>query len=376
MEDRWTQPAQNSIDAIAHGMTYSDGSEFDVRLTVDGELVLHHNAKIELEGPKEGLFPYVEQNHSDDLRAAGFDIFSELIEDPRVKSYWIDGCSTACIEIKRPHPRAKIAGSYFRRGGMTTHISKIMKNIENQLAPLSIPDRNTVIISFDPKTMNAHKLSKITLPVSPISPSIRPWGPAPIRRAMALPSYGRRTVAGIVKHWQGIGAPVLPLAFKHLHSWSKFLHLGRTYSFKGKSLVKLNQIRRGFPIHVWPAPMKIEKDIIAGGFTAVSDVMDPTILRTPKGQTRWLKPGTQPLNYDLEEKMNVFSNEQNAKILHELASERPAWVDLDLKERQKIIDRLGKKLAWSEIKADEGSPPWEVPRFIGHRGAGKTFREG
>ena len=122
--------------------------------------------------------------------------------------------------------------------------------------------------------------------------------------------------------------------------------------------------------------MKIEKDIIAGGFTAVSDLMDPTILRTPKGQTRWLKPGTQPLSIDLEKKMDVFSNEQNAKILHELASERPTWGNLDLKERQEIIDRLGKKLAWPEIKADEGSPPWEIPRFIGHRGAGKTFREG
>lgn len=47
-----------------------------------------------------------------------------------------------------------------------------------------------------------------------------------------------------------------------------------------------------------------------------------------------------------------------------------------MKERQEIIDRLGKKLAWPEIQADEGSPPWEIPRFIGHRGAGKTFREG
>ena len=104
--------------------------------------------------------------------------------------------------------------------------------------------------------------------------------------------------------------------------------------------------------------------------------MDPSILRTPKGQTRWLKPGTQPLSYDLEKKMNHFSNEQDAKILRERATERPTWENLDLKERQEIIDRLGKKLAWPEIQADEGSPPWEIPRFIGHRGAGKTFREG
>ena len=166
MESKWIQPPQNSIEAIAHGMTYSDGSEFDVRLTVDGELVLHHNAKIEIQGKKEGLLPYVEQNHSDDLRAAGFDIFSELIEDSRVQSNWINGCSTACIEIKRPHPKAKTAGTYFSRNGMTEHVSEMMKNIQSQLSPLDIPERNTVIISFDPMTMKAHKLSKISLPAS------------------------------------------------------------------------------------------------------------------------------------------------------------------------------------------------------------------
>ena len=141
-------------------------------------------------------------------------------------------------------------------------------------------------------------------------------------------------------------------------------------------MLQLNQERRGFPIHVWPTPMEIEKDIISGGFTALSDLMDPTIIRTPLGQTRWLKPGTQPLDEDLEQKMNGLSSDENAKHLLKLASERPAWVNLDLKERQEVIDRLGRKLSWPEIKADEGSPPWEIPRFIGHRGAGKTFREG
>ena len=376
MTTKWKQPSQNSIDAIAHGMIFADGSEFDVRLTIDGELALHHNARIELEGAKEGLNPYVEQNHSDDLRAAGFDIFSDLIEDSRIKSSWINGCATACIEIKRPHPKAKITGSYFNRQGMTEHVSKIMRNIEEQLSPLDIPERNTVIYSFDPETMEAHKLSKIKIPAAQINPSIRPWGPAPIRRAMALPSFGKRTVLGMVEHWKEIGCPVLPLALKHLYSWSKYLHLGKTYSFKGKSMIQLNKERRGFPIHVWPTPMEIEKDIIAGGFTALSDLMDPTIIRTPQGQTRWLKPGTQPLDEDLEQKMNGLSSDENAKHLMKLASERPSWANLDLKERQEVIDRLGRKLSWPEIKADDGSPPWEIPRFIGHRGAGKTFREG
>ena len=104
--------------------------------------------------------------------------------------------------------------------------------------------------------------------------------------------------------------------------------------------------------------------------------MDSSILRTPQGQTRWMKIGTQPLSPELEENMNRPTDEKNAKRLFEQASQGPTWDDMDLKERQEIIDRLGAKFFWKKIQADEGSPPWEIPRFIGHRGAGKTFKEG
>jgi hypothetical protein len=122
--------------------------------------------------------------------------------------------------------------------------------------------------------------------------------------------------------------------------------------------------------------MGIEKNIIAGGFTALSDLMDPTILRTPQGQTRWMKPGTQPLSPELEERMSEKTDENNAKQLFENASQGPTWNEMDLKERQELIDRLGARFYWPDIQVDEGSPPWEMPRFIGHRGAGKTFKEG
>jgi len=379
MDEKWVQPDQNSIEAIAHGMTHADGSEFDVRLTTDGELVLHHNARIELSRKNErteGLEIFVEQNHSDDLREAGFELLSELIEDSRIIDTWINGSSTACIEIKRPHPKAKIVGGYFHRNGMREHIQKIMKNIEDLLTPLEIPERNTVIYSFDPETMEAHSSSGINIPAAPINPSIRPWGLAPIRRAMALPSFGRRNVIQMVHHWKKMGTPVLPLALKHIYSWSKYLHLGRPYSYKGKSVVTLNKQRQGFPIHVWPTPIEIEKKIISGGFTALSDLMDPTILRTPQGQTRWMKPGTHPLTAEIDAMMTKPTDDENARELFKQASQEPTWDEMDLKERQALIDRLKPRLFWPEITADEGSPPWEMPRFIGHRGAGKTYKEG
>ena len=74
--------------------------------------------------------------------------------------------------------------------------------------------------------------------------------------------------------------------------------------------------------------------------------------------------------------MSEPTDENNAIHLFEQASQGPTWNEMDLKERQELIDRLGSRLFWPDIQADEGSPPWEIPRFIGHRGAGKTFKEG
>ena len=39
----WKQPAENSLDALKHGMEFSDGIEFDLRMSADGELVIFHD---------------------------------------------------------------------------------------------------------------------------------------------------------------------------------------------------------------------------------------------------------------------------------------------------------------------------------------------
>ena len=43
MSGDWDKPIENSIDGIRHGMTRFDGVEFDLRLTMDGQLVLFHD---------------------------------------------------------------------------------------------------------------------------------------------------------------------------------------------------------------------------------------------------------------------------------------------------------------------------------------------
>ena len=43
MTEAWSKPIENSIEGIRQGMLHTDGVEFDLRLTMDGELVLFHD---------------------------------------------------------------------------------------------------------------------------------------------------------------------------------------------------------------------------------------------------------------------------------------------------------------------------------------------
>ena len=40
----WEQPPENSLDALVHGMRFSDGVEFDLRLSANEELVVYHDS--------------------------------------------------------------------------------------------------------------------------------------------------------------------------------------------------------------------------------------------------------------------------------------------------------------------------------------------
>jgi glycerophosphoryl diester phosphodiesterase len=377
MSSDWIQPRQNSIEAIAHAMTVADGAEYDIRMSIDGELVLHHNARIERSEKNDlydGLHPFVEQNHSDDLRNAGFDLFSDMIEDPRIRSAWFERDAFSCIEIKRPHPKSKIAGGYFPSKERINWIIRMMQRVEEIMENEPAPERTAVFYCFDPATMQASQKANVEIPAAPINPFIPPWGPGPVRRTMALPSFARFTVPRMVDRWRKIGSPVLPLAGAHLRSWSKYLHLGRPVSLKPRSVERLNRQRNGFPIHVWPAPINLERHILDAGMTVVSDEMDPSILQTSRGETRWMKPGTKPVNPGLWARMANPS--ENSKALLSEAEELPTWCDLDLSERREHVSRLAATLHCDSIPLEEGAPPWEMPRFIGHRGAGKSHKEG
>ena len=82
MTEGWVKPIENSIEAIRHGMVHTDGVEFDLRLTTDGQLVLFHDnflspSQIEQLGGSK----WVEDYSSNELAELNVPLFQSLLED-------------------------------------------------------------------------------------------------------------------------------------------------------------------------------------------------------------------------------------------------------------------------------------------------------
>ena len=90
------------MHALNHGMDFSDGVEFDVRMDADGELVIYHDEALPKKGP---LSPRcIENIHTSDLRDEGVLTLQEVIDNRKFMENWQSGCKTVDIEIKMPHP--------------------------------------------------------------------------------------------------------------------------------------------------------------------------------------------------------------------------------------------------------------------------------
>ena len=57
----WERPRENSIAALEHGMEHADGVELDLRLTEEGEVVIHHD-------PRTLSGKYPERSSYDDIK--------------------------------------------------------------------------------------------------------------------------------------------------------------------------------------------------------------------------------------------------------------------------------------------------------------------
>ena len=74
------QSPENTLASLVHGMQMFDGIEFDIRLTSDDQIVIHHDRTISVDpGLLSGRSPFVEDWTLDELQEFGFCSFEELL---------------------------------------------------------------------------------------------------------------------------------------------------------------------------------------------------------------------------------------------------------------------------------------------------------
>ena len=348
----WQQLRQNSVAALIHGISHFDGVEMDLRLSSDGVLVLRHDNTT-----PDG--EYVELLDSGQLASCA-DNFEELINDSDFTRPWQEKGKTVCIELKSPHPSSGVAGGW--RGGKerVSHISRMIRILEDNLADFDLPAGTTVIYSFDPNFLRAAKRGGCSYPRARLTPNLREWGAGKIQKAIATPSFIGHSLPRLMRKHQRWGAPMIPCAIEYLTSYTRHLPLGSTVSLRGRGLARLTKTRKGFPAFVWPVKLADERAILDAGLTAITDDCSPKVTHLPDGSPRRPLPATVQMVEGVEKPWFSLSDSERKDVLWEMKN-RWNW--------SRSIDQLMASSASNQV-------PWEVPRLIGHRGTGKTSHLG
>jgi hypothetical protein len=145
------------------------------------------------------------------------------------------------------------------------------------------------------------------------------------------------------------------------------------------SIERLNQTRKGYPIYVWPAYLKIEHTLQKSGITTITDNLDPNLYTLPGGDARWVKPATQPLSPEQKIELELAPIEMHKELIDELRTNVTPWHELSSSQRRAHLSVWRKNWHWEKSLdelfdiTDSNKLPWEVVRMVGHRGAGKKY---
>ena len=364
----WAPPMENSVDALRHGMEFSDGVEFDLRMSQEGDLVIYHDEFIPGREPIRERC--IEALSTSELRSSGLASFEDLLSDKGFTDLWQEGGKTVDIEVKLPHPMTKI--------GTDEYLTEIMKKIESDVSDLSLPKRSTLVTSFSPRIGFAAKSSGVSIPVTRLVPHIRAWGRYwRVKRTVAMPNFARTSFQGATNALRREGMESIGMALEYLSGWTRWIGPSLPVGLSGKGLERFQNARRGMGVFVWPAPLRHEDSLVQAGVSLVSDEMDPTVYSKPDGSPRWPRPGSQPLDSEWINRLAGATITEYPDLIKEAKETLPLWPDLSIQRRNEIVAEHASRMLWPggskkwAIEAGEGLP-WGSPRIIGHRGAGKT----
>lgn len=380
-QGRWTQPPENTLTSLRHAIQHFDGIEFDIRITADEQLVVHHDRDVSIPASKlEGRPKWAEEWTLEELKEVGFLGFEDMLDDPVISEHWASRGKMGCIEIKRPHPTAASGGGYRGKKHHIEHVARAMQKAEAMLDQRGIPLQNSVFYSFHKHMPASAAQAAGKRPWAALIPYIPPYGNRTTQRIQAAPQYMLMPFKRLVKRHQKEGSSMLPCAIEYFQSPTSWLPVGRNVSLEGRGLQRLTSARQGMPTYVWPTRPTIEHALLRAGLTALTDYADPSLTWLPSNQARWVQPATQPLDEEQWRTLEECGEEHHLDVLKELTNATPTWKEADSSRRRTLIDAWRKRWNWTESTQSlmdtysEATPPWPAPRMIGHRGSGKTSR--
>lgn len=380
MSEDWVKPIENSIDGLRHGMTQLDGVEFDMRLTMDGELVLFHDNHLSKEQvEKIGGSKWTEDHSTSELAELGIETFEQLLADDVFTHSWREHGKVACVELKMPHPNSKIAGSVNPKK-REKHARTMAKLADSMLNEVGLQQSNVVFISFKRRFRHACARANVRWPVAQLQPAIPEVGGRRMKRILTMPSFMWLSLAFHLKHQKLVGAPILPCALEYVHGATRHITLGRTFGLTGYTGRRLNRLRKGYQAYVWPTPIAVENSLHQIGLTGMTDDTSPESVTHPDGGARWTRWASQPLDPEREALFQNADPSDHSALIEDAAREVTPWYELTDIERRGFLSIWRKRWNWErdvDELAGDSSPqtmPWEMSRLLGHRGSGKDFR--
>ena len=133
----WEQPPENSLDALLHGMRFSDGVEFDLRLSADEELVVYHDS-ITADGRYTEC---VEASTMPDYVCT----LDDLLAESGFVEPWVSEGKFACIELKMPHPSSGKVGGMFSAEAKIDHLRRMIEMVDESVGSLGISPSGSVL---------------------------------------------------------------------------------------------------------------------------------------------------------------------------------------------------------------------------------------
>lgn len=382
MKPMHIQSPENTLESLVHGMRMFDGIEFDIRLTSDDQIIIHHDRTISVDpGLLSGRSPFVEDWTLDELREFGFCSFEELLNHPEIQKAVQNEGKVLVVETKRPSLNVKRSGGFFARKKHDVHMGRTMHRAEQLLDEYSIPLKSIVHYAFHSRMGAATKYGGIKAPWSSLRPNIRPIGGRRTHRTLALPEFVSNSFNRLKKKHQKNGSPMMPCAIEYLVSPTNRIPVGKTVGLHGKQLETLTKQRQGFPVYLWPVKPTLEHSVLNAGLSALTDHSNPALTWLPSGHARWHQPATLPLDEGQQQLLNATDEENHLSVLSELKKETPPWKEADASRRRELLSYWKAKWNWQPSidemlthSTESVSMPWEFVRMIGHRGSGKTQR--